>query len=566
MQESTPTATNALAKAGEALMRGAFQEARELFEASLSQEETPEALEGLGTAAAWLDDADTASDARERAYRGYRKRGAVLESGRVAMTLGMMHFQFLGAPDIARGWMRRAHRILEDVDPTPYHGWVALGEGAIAAVYDKDPATALELSQQAVAIGRSQKDIHLEMMGISQAGLAMVMAGNVKEGMPLLDEAAAAAVGGDLTDQSVITNACCYMLMACQRVRDYNRGVQWARKAMDYCRDWADRATFSYCRSVGATMLIWQGKWDEGERELVSTLAEVGESKPSVRALASAGLADLRRRQGRFEDAGALLDELGADALGGAFGPEILLERAALALDRGSPADASDLAERYLRMVPPGIPLERLDALAAHALARLRVGDVGGAGGSLGELEEVAASLGTEAVRGSAAFTRGVAAVVEGDLEEARRSLEDAVDLFERSRGVQESGRARLELAGVLAELDRREAAEHEAKVALTSLSELGAAADAAAAEDMLRRLGSRAGPRAEGGATLTEREAGILRELAKGLSNQEIAEALFLSVRTVERHISNIYAKVGARGKAARAAATAWAHTHGLA
>jgi ATP/maltotriose-dependent transcriptional regulator MalT len=566
LEESTPNPSDALARAGDALMRGSFQEARELFEASLAEKETPEALEGLGTAAAWVDDAETSADARERAYRAYRKSGAILESGRVAMTLGMMHFQFLGAPDVARGWLRRAGRILDDIDPTPIHGWVALGEGMIAAVYDKDPAKALELSEQAAAIGRAQQDVHLEMMGIGQSGLAMVMAGKVKEGMPLLDEAAAAAVGGELSDQSVITNTCCYMLMACQRVRDYNRGVQWARKAMDYCRDWADRSAFSYCRSVGATMLIWQGKWREGEHELLSTLAEVGEAKPSVRALASTGLADLRRRQGRFEDARALLDELGADALRGAFGPEILLERAALALDRGSHADASDLAERYLRMVPPGIPLERLDALAAHALARLRVGDIEGARSPLTELEEVAASLGTEAVRGSAAFTRGVAAVVGGDLEGARRWLEDAVDLFERSWGVQESGRARLELAWVLAELGRREAAEHEAKVALTALSELGAAADAAVAEDMLKWLGSRAGRRTEGGATITDREAEILRELAKGLSNQEIAEALFLSVRTVERHISNIYAKVGAHGKAARAAATAWAHTHGLA
>jgi DNA-binding NarL/FixJ family response regulator len=118
----------------------------------------------------------------------------------------------------------------------------------------------------------------------------------------------------------------------------------------------------------------------------------------------------------------------------------------------------------------------------------------------------------------------------------------------------------------VLTDLDRRDAAEHEAKVALTSLSELGAARDVAAAEQTLRRLGSTAGPRTEGGATLTAREAEILREIARGLSNQEIASTLFLSVRTVERHISNIYAKVGAHGKAARAAATAWAHTHGMA
>jgi DNA-binding CsgD family transcriptional regulator len=560
------TAADALAKAGDAMMRGSWQEASELFEVSLALEETPEALEGLGVAASWVDDPETSANARERAYRGFRKRGAPLESARVAMTLGMMHIGFMGAPDVARGWLRRARHILEDVELTPIHGWVALGEGFIAAIYERDADRALEHSKEAARIGRSTQDVHLEMMATGQTGLCMVLAGGVKEGMPLLDEAVAAAIGGELSDPSVIINTCCYMITACQRVRDYDRAAQWARKAMDYCKDWVDRSTFSYCRSVGATSLVWLGRWEEAERELASAISDLGGKKPSFNAMASAALADLRRRQGRFEEAGALLDELGAEATRGAFGPDVLLERTLLALDKGDSAGASELAARYLRKVPPEFPLERLDALSAFALARLRVGDVDGARESIAELQGVAEHLGTEAVRGTATFTRGVAAVAANDLEEARRSFEDAVDLFERSRGMQEAGRARVELANVLAELHRRDAAEHEAKVALTSLSELGAAADVAAAEQTLRRLGSTAGPRTEGGARLTAREAEILRELAKGLSNQEIASTLFLSIRTVERHISNVYAKVGAHGKAARAAATAWAHTHGMA
>jgi ATP/maltotriose-dependent transcriptional regulator MalT len=404
------------------------------------------------------------------------------------------------------------------------------------------------------------------MMAMGQTGLCMVHAGDVRGGMPLLDEAIAAAIGGELTDKGVIINTCCYMITACQRVRDYDRAAQWARKAMDYCKDWTDRTTFSFCRSEVAVTLMWRGRWQEAETELSSTLSELGGSPPSIAARASARLADLRRRQGRFDDARALLDEIGSEPLSGAFGPEILLSRALLALDRGDLSGASDLAERYLRRVPREVPPERLDGVAVFALARLRAGDRTAADDSLAELEEVARGLGTDAVRATADFIGGVAAVAEGDPEGARRSLEDAVDLYERSGGVQESGRARLELARVLAELDRRDAAEHEAKVALNALSRLGAAADTAAAEDTLKRLGSRASPRTEGGAVLTERETEILREIARGLSNQEIAQTLFLSVRTVERHISNIYAKVGAHGKAARAAATAYAHTHGLA
>ncbi|MGH2739861.1 MAG: LuxR C-terminal-related transcriptional regulator, partial [Actinomycetota bacterium] len=280
---------------------------------------------------------------------------------------------------------------------------------------------------------------------------------------------------------------------------------------------------------------------------------------------ASTRLADLRRRQGRFDDARALLDEIGSEPLRGAFGPEILLSRALLALDRGDNAGASDLAERYLRRVPREVPTERLDAVAAFALARLRAGDAAGAGGALVELKEVAEGLGTEAVRATAEFIRGVAALSSGELDAARRSLEDAVDLYERSGGIQEAGRARLELARVLSQLERPDAAEFEARLALKALSTLGAMADAEEAENALKRLGAVPGHRTEGGAILTDREAEVLSSIAQGLSNQEIASALFLSVRTVERHISNIYAKIGTHGKAARAAATAYAHTHGL-
>lgn len=566
MSEPSSTSDDTLARAGEALERGLWQEAREFFEAFLSRTEAPEALEGLGLAAAWLADIEASDRARERAYRLYRESGDRLAAGRVALSIAMTHIGFMGAPAIARGWLRRAAGLIEDVDRMPMHGWIALGEGFLTLVYDKDVVRGRELSEEASTLGRSFGDVHLEMMATGQTGLCMVHAGDVSGGMPLLDEAVAAAIGGELTDKGVIVNTCCYMITACHRVRDYDRAAQWARKAMDYCRDWTDRTTFSYCRSELVGTLIWQGKWEEAESELNSTLSELGGSQPSIAAKASARLADLRRRQGRFEEAQALLDEIGSEPLRGAFGPEIVLGRALLALDRGNHADAADFAERYLRRVPRQVPPERFDGVAAFALARLFGGDVKGAGESITELNQVADDLGTDAVRATSDFIGGIAAFTAGDPEQARRRFEDAVDLYDRSGGVQESSRARLELARVLAALDRRDAAEHEARVALTALSTLGAMADSEAAEAALKQLGASPGRRTEGGAVLTEREAEILRAIAKGMSNQEIASTMFLSVRTVERHISNIYAKVGAHGKVARAAATAYAHTHGLA
>jgi DNA-binding NarL/FixJ family response regulator len=136
-----------------------------------------------------------------------------------------------------------------------------------------------------------------------------------------------------------------------------------------------------------------------------------------------------------------------------------------------------------------------------------------------------------------------VVAAAEGRLEDARRLLEDAADLFGTSGGRYEAARARQELGAVLAALGQEQAAAHELRTAGSELSALGAAA--ASASD---------------GAGLSPRELEVLRLIARGRSNQEIAAELFLSTRTVERHASNIYDKIGAAGKSARAAATSYA------
>jgi tetratricopeptide (TPR) repeat protein len=140
LAEPNVTSTDTLTRANEAVGRGSWEEARDLFQRSLAVEETPEALEGLGVAASWLDDADAAAEARERAYRLYRRRGDRLEAGRVAVSLAMAHLEFLGEPAPASGWLRRAHRVLEGLDPTPLNGWIALGEGL--AVIPRPPSPA----------------------------------------------------------------------------------------------------------------------------------------------------------------------------------------------------------------------------------------------------------------------------------------------------------------------------------------------------------------------------------------------------------------------------------------
>ena len=100
----------------DALARGAWVEARRAFEAALEQEESPEALEGLGLAAWWLDDAEVTFDARERAYRLFSKRGDCRSAARVAIAIAWDYEAFRGERAVASGWVQRARRRLAGHD------------------------------------------------------------------------------------------------------------------------------------------------------------------------------------------------------------------------------------------------------------------------------------------------------------------------------------------------------------------------------------------------------------------------------------------------------------------
>lgn len=156
-----------------------------------------------------------------------------------------------------------------------------------------------------------------------------------------------------------------------------------------------------------------------------------------------------------------------------------------------------------------------------------------------------------------------------GDLEAARRSFEDAIDLFAQCGAPFETARARIELARVQIDSDRRKEAELEARTAHDAFSRLGAINELRRAAPIFGRLGIAAvspGQEPIPPTVLTRRETDVLRLIARGLTNHQIAEELFISVRTVERHVSTIYAKIGAEGTSARAIATVHAIERGLA
>jgi ATP/maltotriose-dependent transcriptional regulator MalT len=529
----------------EALVRGAWREAREHFQAVVASGESVEALVGLGVAARYLFDAEGALDAHEAAYRLSRDRADARMSARAALELVFDCVLFRG-PAEAGGWLERAARLLEEVPDGYERGLLMYLRARFALAGGHDPEAAGRFAREGAELARVGGAFDGEMVCLALEGLAMVAEGRVAEGMRRLDEATTAAVSGEIRDARVVEVVCCHLIDACARVRDFDRVGEWCRRVEEISARFDDAEIFATCRTLYGEVLVWQGAWREAERTLKAVCREFAHV-PGKAVDGLARMAELRRRQGRLDDAAALLDQLGQHRLGS-------VTRAALALDRGDAGGAVALAERFLRGVGDRDRFERVQALEVLVRARLTLGARDQAEAAACELEEIAARAGTRPLRAAALLARG--RVERGrDLDWASAALEDAAALFGESGLRYESALAGLELAGVLGELGREREADSAEQGARAELADLGTVMPGRA-----RRVGSAGRP--DG---LTRREREVLRLIAHGLSNEEIAGQLVLSVRTVEHHVTSIYSKIGASGRAARAAATAYAIANGL-
>jgi DNA-binding NarL/FixJ family response regulator len=531
-----------------ALGRGDWQAARRAFEMSLQTEETAEALEGLGLAAWWLDLSDIVFDVRERAYRLYRDRDDSLGAARMAVWLAWDTAAFRGEQAIANGWLLRAHRLLEGRPPATEHAWLALRSGAFALLEDGDPEEAAKLASEGVRIGQALGAVDYEMLGRALHGFARVTAGSVDEGFQELDEVNAAVLAGDMSDRVMIGIACCYLIAACERIRDYERAVQWCDRLKAFCAKWGLRPLFAVCRTQYASVCMWRGAWEEAEQELTAAAEELAASRPAMTGEGLVRLGELRRRQGKLDEAMALFERGGTH-------PLALLGRANVIFDRDDFKTSADLAERHLRRLPAKNRTERAAALELMVRSCLAEGRVDEATQAVAELNAIASEARTGPLRALASVAAGLVLARSGDPKSARKHLEDAVDLFKESGAPFETGRARIELARVMGTLGRREAAVDEVQRAIDDLTPLGASLELARARATLDALSTGASPGAEDGAGLTARQIEILRLIATGLNNQAIGERLFISEHTVHRHVANILTKLDVTSRSAAVA-----------
>lgn len=480
---------------------GDWTSARAHYEELVRSTDAPEAWEGLAETAWLQQDSRLMIDARLAAYQRYRARGDDVAAARMAVALGNDFLDFRGDAAVANGWFKRARRLLEPLPPSAEHARLSVWEARLALIGLHDVAAGLRLAQEGRRLARASTCTDAEVLATAMSGLALVMDAKPDEGLALLDEAAAAALGGDVADAYAAGLTCCYLISACDRVRDYERAAQWCARLREFSTRQRFTILLTTCRLQYGSVLISAGAWDDAEAELQAAIADLRESRPVVLPAAYARLGELRRRQGRTEEAHQLFRQASTH-------PIALLGAAWMDLQRGGVPSALERVRTYLRRFPADALLER--APANELLVRIAAasGALDDASTPLEELESAASRYNLPLLRAAVLAARGVIAAANGNPAQAAELLDDAAALYDAAGHAWEAEAVRRTL--------ERETADS---------------------------------------VTLTRRELEVLRLIAGGLSEREVADRLFISPHTAHRHLSNIRHKLGAATQAAAVA-----------
>ena len=527
-----------------ALAAGRWVEARAAFEAAGG--ERADACFGLAAALWWLGE-NQASVARcTRAYSLYRRDGVVPGAVQCAVWLAITYKANFANFAAASGWVGRADRLLESVEPGPLHGWAAVAR----AYRSPDLSGAESLSARALELARAAGDVDLEMVALSQLGLVRVARGETAAGFALIDEATAAVLAGERSSLDTVVYACCDMLNACELASDLERAASWCRVADEFVERYGCPFLYAECRIFYGSVLAARGRWQDAERELAAGVRITDGACPALHARAIVRLTGLRLRQGRLEEAEQLLSRLGGDV---EAQEEAALWVAALHLARGDALAASRNLERRLhRLTDQRFRLAT--ALELLVDAHIAAGDVDAAGAAADRLARAAVHAADDRLTASARVAEGRVALARGDAAAAAARLEAALALWSRLELPFEVARTRYDLGRALASTAPDAAVQH-ARGALAGMEGLGAALDADRVAAFLRSLGVQARTGAKGVGLLTAREQEVLRLLGAGLSNPEIAQRLHVSRKTASHHVSNILGKLELRNRAEAAA-----------
>ena len=546
-------------KGCEALSIGEWEMAKEFLEKARKVKETPEVLEKLGWAYWWLNDPSAVFDYRKKAYQLFLDKNDNPGASRNASWIGADYLEFKNELAIASGWFKRAENLLEGLEPTWELGLIKILKARLIYMVERNSEAALKLIDESLELCRSLKSVDGEMIAEGLKGFILVFEGNISEGMPLLDEATVLAITNEKSDIHLSTIACCFLIDACERIRDYERAGQWCSQVKEICKRWRYKAMFAHCRMKHAGVLIWKGDWKEAEEELLTATQELKEFRPIQVYGCTLRLGDLRRRQGRWNEAESLLSSVQQGGLKHIYMAELLF-------DKGEYDEALEIMERYIRRISVKEKTERVPGIELLIRIYLKLNRIEDAQILFNELKEISESINTILLRAALLNAEGCINFTKNNCELAKHSFENAVDIYDEIKSPYESSRTRLMLGEVLIKLGQYAQADAELNEAAAKFKELGAERDFEKAKYLLKNLHKdSAGNEYQNKYEFTGRELEVLRLIAEGKNNEEIAEKLFLSVRTVEKHITNIYSKMGISGKSARAYVASYAIKHNL-
>ena len=507
----------------------------------------PEDVERLAMAAYLIGRDEESVGAWERAHHAHLSRGDVERAARCA---GWLVFVLLNGGEFARagGWLARARRLVDEVGHDCAEQGHLLVPAAFQHAVEGDWPNAYTLAGRAVEIGLRFGDVDLVTLARNIQGRALIAQGDTTAGMTLLDEVMVAVVADEVSE-IVAGSVYCSVIEACQEVFDLRRAQEWTAALTHWCDAQPDLVPFSgNCLVHRAEIMQLHGAWPDARgaaRRACERL--LPRAQPALGA-AFYQEAELHRLCGEFAQA----EEGYRQASRWGREPQPGLAR--LRLIQGQ----VDAAEAAIRRVVDGTEgrVARSRLLPAHVEVMFAAGDVLAARAAADELSEMAADLDAPLLHALATAAEGAVLLLEGDAQAAHGRLRDAWTSWQALEVPYEAARTRVLIALACRQLGDTDTAEMELDAACWTFEQLGAAPDLARAQALSRRMDTR---RAAG---LTARELEVLRLVATGRTNRSIAADLFLSEKTVARHVSNIFAKLRV---SSRAAATAYAYEHDL-
>ena len=506
-------------------------------------------LERLATAAYLVGKDRESAHAWERAHLDRLGAADPERAARCAFWLstGLM---LRGDMAQAGGWLARAERLVEQLGGRTSVRGLLLVPAFLGALDAGEGATARDLADQMMAIAREFADHDLNAMAILAAGQASLALGATRQAMKLFDEVMVAVTTGDVSPIGAGI-VYCAVVDACMQVCDLRRAAEWTDVLSAWCDAQSDLVPYrGQCLVHRSQVLQARGDWAEAMSEAERARRHLSEPPHPALGFALYQIGELHRLRGEFPEAEQ------AYRAASEHGREPAPGLALLRLAQGNvPAAVAAVRrmtdERQGQFGQPAI-------LAAAVEVLLSTGDVEGARAAAGELAEMARASGLPLIRVMASYAGGTVLLAAGDGSGALPLLRQACVGWRELVMAYECARGRVQTALALRTLGDHDAAQLELAAARASFERLGATPDVAKVDRLLEPT-----PVAASATTgLTDRECEVLRLVAGGMTNREIASTLVISEHTVARHLQNIFLKLGL---SSRAAATAYAYEHGL-